>query len=144
MVCHNTPREWQSLGAAIRCLGLGFLEIHWECALARVREICPEMSSSKSLGHLPRLLGLDNDTLHRAPVDAELTLLFLEALHSWGQVKATLRGEDLLVYLTGLLRGDGSAEVIRYNQDRILRQARWAQAVLPSATHAVPMPTLRT
>ncbi|WP_084053274.1 hypothetical protein [Holophaga foetida] len=83
-------------------------------------------------------MGLEHGTLHRAPQDAELTLRLHESLEAWAQVKGALGSRDFLVYLAGPLRGDGSPAAIRHNQGMMLRQARWAQSVLPMATLLVP------
>ena len=53
-------------------------------------------------------------------------------------LKAALGPDPGVIHLAGPLRGDGSPEAIAHNQSAMKVLARWAQAVLPTATLVVP------
>lgn len=138
ILCHNASFERGFLEAWARRLGQALPEIQWTCTLDLARRLCPDRALSKRLEPLARLLGLRHGPLHRAPADAALTLRLHAALQAWQVVKQGLAGKAPLVYLAGPVRGDGSGECVRFNHDRMLLQARWAQAVLPEASLFVP------
>lgn len=54
------------------------------------------------------------------------------------ELQARFGQEPLVLYLAGPLRGDGSAEAIRLNQERMMGKARIIQDLLPRAALVVP------
>lgn len=138
IVTHNAPFDRGFLEAWTQREGRVLPEIEWACTLAQARELCPDPSISKSLGNLAARFGWHTGRLHRAQADASVALRLHGCLQAWREVKKRIIGEAPLVYLAGPLRGDGDARTIRYNQERMLAMAQWAQGVLPQAILVVP------
>jgi nucleoside 2-deoxyribosyltransferase len=61
-----------------------------------------------------------------------------EPLDLWRKVQDQFGQAPMVLYLAGPLRGDGSPEAIRHNQDQMAVMARRVQALLPQATLVVP------
>ncbi len=138
IVAHNAPFERGFLEAWAHREDLRLPEIQWTCTLAASRTLMPNAPINHQLGSLITSLGWSAEGLHRAGVDAELTIRLDEAQQAWHQVKAVLGPNPGVVYLAGPLRGDGSPKSIAHNQASMGVLARWAQAVLPTATLVVP------
>ena len=138
ILAHNASFERSFLLAWADRLGRTLPQIQWLCTLEQARGLCPDRSFSKRLEPLAARLGLGHGDLHRAPADADLTLRLHASLQAWAAVQSALARDTPLVYLAGPVRGDGSQACMRFNHDRMLAQAQWAQAVLPQATLFVP------
>lgn len=138
ILAHNAGFERSFLQAWADRLGRTLPEIEWICTLAQARGLCPDPSLGKGLEPLAARLGLGHGDLHRAPVDAALTLRLHGSLQAWAGVQSALGRGAPLVYLAGPVRGDGSRACMRFNHARMLAQAQWAQGVLPRATLFVP------
>lgn len=138
IVAHNASFERAFLEAWAHREGMHLPEIQWICTLEWARRLMPKAPRNHQLGTLAQSLGWSAEGLHRAAVDTELTHRLAEALQSWEDIQAALGPDPGVVYLAGPLRGDGSPEAIAHNQAAMAHLARWAQAVLPSATLIVP------
>jgi hypothetical protein len=138
IVAHNAPFERGFLESWAEREGMHLPEIKWTCTLTWSRRLMPKAPVSHRLGALAASLGWQMGGLHRAAADTELTLRLFEALGAWETVKESLGPDPGVVYLAGPLRGDGSRETITHNQSSMALLARWAQAVLPTATLVVP------
>jgi DNA polymerase III epsilon subunit-like protein len=138
VVAHRAAFEQAFLEAWAAREGATLPEIHWRCALTFARRLVPSAPFSLGLGHLATLLGWSTAGLHRAGTDALLAARLWEALTAWAQVKGTLGVHPGITYLAGPFRGDGSRRCMRGNLGRMVRLARWAQAVLPNAVLVIP------
>ncbi len=138
IVAHNAPFERGFLEAWAQREDLRLPDILWTCTLEASRALMPKAPVNHQLGSLISSLGWRAEGLHRAGVDAELTIRLDEAQQAWRQVKTALGPNPGVVYLAGPLRGDGTPGAIAHNQASMGLLARWAQAVLPTATLVVP------
>jgi hypothetical protein len=138
VVAHNASFERRFLEAWAAQEGRALPDIRWRCTLEQAWELAPKAPFSCRLGELAALFGWRTEGLHGAAVDAALTERLVSVLDAWAVVRERLGPEPGLVYLAGPFRGDGSPEAMAHNRDRMAGLARWAQAVLPSATLVVP------
>ena len=138
IVAHNAPFERGFLEAWAQREGMRLPDILWTCTLEASRRLMIRAPVNHQLGSLATSLGWCAEGLHRAAADTEITVRLHEALKAWESLKTALGPDPGLVCLAGPLRGDGSPEAIAHNQGAMKVLARWAQAVLPSATLVVP------
>ncbi len=138
IVAHNAPFERGFLEAWAQREEMRLPDILWTCTLEASRRLMTRAPINHQLGSLATSLGWRAEGLHRSAADTEITVRLHQALEAWGQLKAALGPDPGVVYLAGPLRGDGSPEAIAHNQGAMKVIARWAQAVLPTATLVVP------
>ena len=138
IIAHNARFERGFLEAWAQREDMRLPDILWTCTLEASRNLMTKAPINHQLGSLATSLGWYADGLHRAGADTEITMRLHEALQSWKAVRESLGPNPGVVYLAGPLRGDGSPETITHNQSSMAILARWAQAVLPTATLVVP------
>jgi hypothetical protein len=63
---------------------------------------------------------------------------FSEPIEPWAPLQETFGQAPVVLYVAGPLRGDGSPEAIRHNQEQMAAMARRLQALLPQAVLVVP------
>ena len=138
IVAHNARFERGFLEAWAQREDMQLPDILWTCTLEASRRLMTQAPINHQLGSLASSLGWRAEGLHRSAADTEITVRLHEALVAWESLKTALGPDPGVVYLAGPLRGNGSPEAITYNQGAMKVLARWAQAVLPTATLVVP------